>query len=184
MRAGRRTKLTIGLQRKLCAIIATPCTIRTACEACGISETSFYEWIRRGEAGEKPFSQFADAVAHARARGKIRVVNDLWQCKDPRVKLELLSRIYPNEFGRRDLAPIPVEPQPEPRPAVAFVLADRKSVSFEEAQKIYGDFPVQESPGESPKDGWKDAENRRFTRHGGIVELEPLDGDEDRRGQT
>jgi hypothetical protein len=72
----------------------------SACEATNVSETAFYSWIRRGEEGERPFAQFAQAVAGARGKGKIKVQRDIWGCNDPRVKLELLARIYPEEFGR------------------------------------------------------------------------------------
>jgi len=69
----RRTKLSQSLQREMCRIIAMPFTIQSALEPTGLSTSAFQEWIRRGEAGERPFAQFAEAIMHARGVGKIRI---------------------------------------------------------------------------------------------------------------
>lgn len=74
----------------------------------GVSETSFYEWIRRGgqdaDSGlETEFSQFAAAVKDARADSdmtdlaaiKDAINNGTWQAAAWR-----LERRYPKDFGR------------------------------------------------------------------------------------
>jgi len=38
------------------------------CEACGVRETAFYAWIRRGENGERPASSSRKAVSFSSAR--------------------------------------------------------------------------------------------------------------------
>jgi hypothetical protein len=106
---GRRTILNRALARALCKIIATPCTIRSACVSCGVSESAVYEWIRRGEAGERPFAQFVQALTRARGCGKVKIQRDIWASDNPRVKLELLARLYPNEFADRRPLPVPLE---------------------------------------------------------------------------
>ena len=98
---GRKTKLTKTIQRDVCRIIALPCTIRSACEACGISESTFNHWITRGEAGERPFSEFSTAVTRPRGVGKVKIARSILDSDDVRVKLEYLARVYPDEFGRR-----------------------------------------------------------------------------------
>jgi hypothetical protein len=114
MKRGRRTLLTTKLQSQLCGYLSDCCTIRTACEATGISETSFFEWVRRGEAGERPFAQFAQGVTRARGRAKARIVHSLLDEKDWRARLELLARVFPDEYGRRE--PVPPPPAPPPPP--------------------------------------------------------------------
>src|SRR5438477_9666606 len=103
---GRRTLCTPQTMKALCKIIASACTIKTACEACSVSETSFHEWIRRGEAGEQPFAQFAASVTRARGRGKAALVASIIDHPDWRAKLELLARVYPEEYGRTVERPI------------------------------------------------------------------------------
>jgi hypothetical protein len=112
---GRRTLLNAKLQKEICGYLSDCCTIRTACEATSISETSFFDWIRRGEAGERPFAQFAQAVTRARGRAKAMIVRSLLDEKDWRARLELLARVFPDEYGRRDPVP-PPPPPPEPPP--------------------------------------------------------------------
>ena len=136
MKRGRRTKLTPELARRLCKIIAMPSTVRTACQCCSVSETAFFSWVRRGEKGEKVYAQFAQRLMRARGLGKIKILRSIWDSDDVRVKLEALSRIYPDEFARVE------RPQPQPEPPekkinVAFIV-DTKGKSLEEVAS----FPV------------------------------------------
>lgn len=108
-------RLPRGLvHEQICGYLSNCCTIRTACEVTDISETAFFEWIRRGEAGERPFAQFAQAVTRARGRAKARNVRSLLDEKDWRPRLELLARVYPDEYGRREIVPLPPQPAPPP----------------------------------------------------------------------
>ena len=105
-RRGRKCKLTPLLARQFCKIVATPCTLRSAAEACGVSEKTVFEWLSRGEKGEQPFSDFRKALTRARGIGKVKVQRSIWDCDDSRVKLELLARIYPDEFARTAERPL------------------------------------------------------------------------------
>jgi hypothetical protein len=130
----------------LCKIIAMPCTVRSACQATGTGEATFFEWLSRGEKGEQPFAEFAEAVTRARGQGKVKVQRNIWDSNDPRVKLELLARIYSDEFGRVEVREIPVV-QDEKRINVAFILnmpdGSQRQTSFEEAQKMFATFPIE-----------------------------------------
>ncbi len=148
MKRGRRILLNAKLQKQICGYLSDCCTIRTACEATGISETSFFEWHRRGEAGEQPFAQFAQAVTRARGRAKVRIVRSLLDEKDWRPRLEMLARVFPDEYGRRDIVPPPSEAIPA-MPPIRYVLSmpngEQRETTFEEAQKIFaGHFPIRE----------------------------------------
>jgi hypothetical protein len=150
MKGGRRSKLDTKLQKQICGYLSDCCTIKTACEASGISETSFFEWIRRGEAGERPFAQFTQAVTRARGRAKARIVRSLLDEKDWRPRLEMLARVFPDEYGRRDIVP-PPEPIPaSPMPGMTLVLSmpngEKRPTDFKEAEKIFcGHFPRRDT---------------------------------------
>ena len=118
---GRKTLCTPGLTKQLCKLIAGACTIKTSCEACGVSEKSFHEWIVRGAGGEQPFSQFRDAVMRARGRFKARVCKSIIEDRDWRARLELLSRVYPEEFGRTEPRILVVQQTPPEAPQPAEV---------------------------------------------------------------
>jgi hypothetical protein len=116
-RPGRRTLCTPEKTKELCKLISHACTIRTACEASNVSESAFNHWIRRGEAGEKPFSQFAAAITRARGKAKVRLVRSIANADDWRAKLELLARVYPSEYARTEPRVIVIQqPPPPPMP--------------------------------------------------------------------
>jgi hypothetical protein len=112
---GRKTLCTPELTRRLCNFIAGACTIQTACEACGVSEKSFFEWLGRGERGEEPFSQFRASVMRVRGVAKAKIVRSILDYPDWRAKLEILARVFPNEYARTEPRVIVIQ-QPPPAP--------------------------------------------------------------------
>ena len=108
---GRRTLCTPQKIKALCKLLSTACTIRTACEATSISEASFHDWAARGELGEKPFSEFLDAVTRARGQGKAKLVKSIIDSGDWRAWLEMLARVYPSEYARTEPRVIIVQQQ-------------------------------------------------------------------------
>jgi hypothetical protein len=170
VKRGRRTKLTPTLQRRLCKIIAMPCTIRSACEATGTGEATFFEWLSRGEKGEQPFAEFTEAVMRARGDGKTKILRSIWDSDDVRVKLEALARIYPAEFGRVDVRPLP-QPEPEKKINVAFFLENPQGKTWEEITN----FPRAETSEELTK-------SRAGTSPGLEPESELLDANLDELG--
>jgi len=148
---GRRTKLSQSLQRELCRIIAMPCTIQSALESTGLSTSAFHERIRRGEAGERHSRNLRKLLCAQGGVGKIRIARSILDSDDARVKLEYLSRVYPAEFGRREVVPLPPQPPP-PEPSIRFTVHRVPDVDvswFMElkaklaAAGIKTDFPVQ-----------------------------------------
>jgi hypothetical protein len=111
---GRRTLCTPQKIRALCKFLSGACTIRTACEATGISEASFHDWVARGERGEKPFSEFLQAVTRARGEGKAKLVKSIIGSRDWRARLEILARVYPSEYARTEPRIIIVQQPPAP----------------------------------------------------------------------
>jgi hypothetical protein len=157
-RRGRRTKLDVKLQRQICGYLSDCCTIRTACEATGISESSFYLWVEKGEEGRSPYKEFSEAITRARGRAKARIVHSLLDEKDWRARLELLARVFPDEYGRRE--PVPPPPAPPPPPPdlsksirlTCYGAPDVDLMQFMElkgkleATGIKTDFPIIDTP--------------------------------------
>jgi hypothetical protein len=65
--AHRKTKLTPEVQQKIVDAILEGAYDWVAARAAGIHKDTFYFWLQRGEAGESPYSDFSDAIDHARA---------------------------------------------------------------------------------------------------------------------
>ena len=63
---GRPTLCTPEMVDALVARVRAGVPINRACGAAGISQTTFYEWMRRAESGEEPYAQFADRVTIAK----------------------------------------------------------------------------------------------------------------------
>jgi transposase len=77
---GRKTVLTRQLQEKICQLIRAGTYDYVAAEASGISRTTFFDWVRRGEgrsdrATAPAYVQFVNAIrlAHAEARAAAEV---------------------------------------------------------------------------------------------------------------
>jgi transposase len=108
MPAGRPSKLTPELTKRLCDWLEAGNFIETACDMEGISRESFYEWLRRGERAWSNdiepvnYVQFSDMVKKAMARMEILTINDLragpmnWQAK-----AWWLERRHPDRWGNR-----------------------------------------------------------------------------------
>jgi hypothetical protein len=60
-KAGRPTILTGELTRKICGLIEAANSIAVTCGLVGVSQSAFFEWQRRGDAGEEAFVQFSQA---------------------------------------------------------------------------------------------------------------------------
>jgi len=66
-----KLKLTSELQKKICDLIASGSFNNRAAEACGISETTFYDWFSRGEKSTKGvYANFYNAVKQAEAESE------------------------------------------------------------------------------------------------------------------
>jgi hypothetical protein len=139
-RRGRKSLCTPALTQRLCKHISNACTVQSACECEGISTKSFHEWIARGEKGEQPFSQFRDAVTRAKGRFKARVCKSIIEDRDWRARLELLSRIYPDEFARTAERPLPPQPL-EPITPAPMVVNIHRTPESDEAAKLFGPIP-------------------------------------------
>lgn len=130
---GRPSKLTPELQSQIVQLITAGCYPEVAAGACGISRTTFYEWMQRA-AGQHPdrpatkeLSAFADAISEAVDKSEVRLVLKLAEYEEgkrkgkrkPWVKSRLtmgqvvaaqwkLSRRFPDRWGQRPMASVAV----------------------------------------------------------------------------
>lgn len=109
VKRGRKSKLTKKLIQEICRYIEAGNYAKTACLACGISEPTFYDWLKKGEQalkeGEKNiFSEFLKSIKEARAKAEIRNVAIINKAATDNAKHAewWLERTNPEFWGRKD----------------------------------------------------------------------------------
>jgi hypothetical protein len=143
---GRKTLLTPTLQARVCKLLRGGCNIKTACNICGVGETTFHEWKNRGRCGEETYASFFSETSRARDSFKADLLNIVVKAADKEARHAewLLERYWPNEFGRsepreiilvREPAPLRVESQPpQVRTETRWT---KKEIPFSKAQLKY-----------------------------------------------
>jgi hypothetical protein len=115
--------------------------VQSACECEGISTKSFFEWLRRGETGEAPFSKFSYAVTRARGRFKARVCKSIIEDRDWRARLELIARIYPQEFARTEPRIIMVPAEAAAANPTTVIVNVERSAESDAQVELFGERP-------------------------------------------
>jgi transposase len=121
-RRGAPYKITPEIQTKLVNALKGGNFIQVACDYAGIAYSTFYDWLSRGERGQREFVEFSNAVRDAMSQGEMKLVITLdkyavgrpakfdtqgrliedsitpdWKCA-----LAMLERKFPQRWGRRD----------------------------------------------------------------------------------
>jgi len=106
---GRHSKLTDELLTKICKYIEAGNYAKTACLACGISEVTFYDWIKKGEQAinegkDNKYTKFLKSIKEARAKAEIRNVAIINKAATDNAKHAewWLERTNPEYWGRKD----------------------------------------------------------------------------------
>ncbi len=113
--AGRRTKLTPEVQAIIIETLQGGGYAVTACARANISQSKYYEWLKKGEEGRSPYREFREAVKKAEAEAEFKAVllvlsvafdpeNPNWQAA-----MTYLERRYPERWGRRDRTKVDME---------------------------------------------------------------------------
>lgn len=101
----RGTKLTPKLGKQIVDLIKQGSYANAAAQACGVSESTYYEWLRQGEkAVDGIFRLFYEEVQKAQAVPEVKVTNALYQNAlggDTRAQIEFLSRRYKKRWGNQ-----------------------------------------------------------------------------------
>lgn len=102
---GRNTLLTKELQDSICQSIRDGLYIYRACQLHGVSKDSYFRWLKQGEAGEYPFSDFYDAVKKAEAEDIEARIKEARSFGADRKSWEQVFRYlesrYPSEYGKK-----------------------------------------------------------------------------------
>lgn len=105
---GRPYKLTEARTKRVAEALASGCYREVAARAAGLSHSSFYSYMEKGEADELEgretiFSRFRNAVLEAEAKAETEAVSiiraaapETWQAA-----AWLLERKHPDRWGRR-----------------------------------------------------------------------------------
>jgi len=102
-KGGRGSKFSEEIVRKLIASIQAGNYIETACRYAGISHTTFYRWLEKGEKSRSgKFRDFVRQIEEALAISEQKMVLEINKAEDWRAKAWLLERRFPERWGRRD----------------------------------------------------------------------------------
>ena len=97
---GRPTLCTPEVIDRLCAEMEALGFVGAACARANVHKSTVLDWVRRGEAGEAPFSDFSARWARARAQANARHVEAIQASPDWRARAWLLERAAPDEYPR------------------------------------------------------------------------------------
>ena len=110
---GRLSKLTSKVEETIVQAIRAGNYASVAAEYAGVSESTFYNWLRRGrEESEGPFRSFHDAVRGAERESEVRAVAIVQKHMDGnwQAAMTFLERKHPERWGRRDQLRVEVSP--------------------------------------------------------------------------
>ncbi len=112
-----KTKLTEELIEDICKRLRAGWYAKVSAASVGISESTYYRWIERGKKAlaleeegkevpesEKIYREFWESVRQSDAVGEGMLVTAIFSKikEDWRAALEILSRKYPNRWGRKE----------------------------------------------------------------------------------
>jgi hypothetical protein len=117
MTVGRPTKLTPKLQAEICTSLATGAYVETAAAVHGVSKMTLYDWLKRGNNGEKPYVGFLDAIKSAEAASEQLALSRIdTAAEDPKnwtAAAWRLERKHPDRWGRREKVDLSIEGEVE-----------------------------------------------------------------------
>ena len=100
----RPTKLTDAVQARIVQAVRSGCYAEVACRSAGISPSTYYRWLQKGE-GERSglYAEFAAAVHLADAEAEVYAVATIRQAMptDWRAALAFLERRHPGRWRRQ-----------------------------------------------------------------------------------
>jgi hypothetical protein len=110
--SGRKTKLTKELTDEIVKRIRAGNYIKVACQAVGISQTAYFDWINKGEQGIEPYAEFLGAVKKAESEAHVNFVAIIasqaptqWQAA-----AWWLERKFPGQWAKKEKIEIQQEP--------------------------------------------------------------------------
>ena len=108
----RPTKLTPDVRDRIATMIQAGAYAEQAARAAGISASSYYSWMERGE---RPFSEFSETIKTAEAVAEQERVSRIQEAADAgtwQAAAWWLERRFPGRWGRRNPEPPATAPGP------------------------------------------------------------------------
>jgi Helix-turn-helix domain len=142
---GRPIELTDELAIEIAKYLIEGNSIADAAALAGIGERTYHDWIKRGEAGEEPFSQFSQLCRAARADGRRRLVRTLRVAakKDWHAALAFLARSDPANWGTKSESKVDVTSNGETIQTVIYIPDNgRESTGDPTAAGTAADLPI------------------------------------------
>jgi hypothetical protein len=108
VKTGRKLAIVVDpkLLDRICNLLRQGCSVRTTCECVGLSQSCFFDYMRRSNPDatdhDPRFLEFAERATRARGEGKARLVALVNEAAthDWRAAVALLERLSPAEYGR------------------------------------------------------------------------------------
>lgn len=143
-RPGRPSALTPEVREGLLQAFRLGATVKIACGAMGVGETSFYRWMARGESATSgQYREFWQDVNVARDRGDLELLALVRKAskKDGRLALELLSRRHPKAYARQDRTTVRHEGHDGGPVKVAAVVANLGDLTPDQLRAMLAEAP-------------------------------------------
>jgi transposase len=104
---GRPTTLTPEIQERIISLILNGNYARTAALCVGVTETTFYRWLQRGELeGSGLYWEFGEALKAAEAQAEAEAVGEVRMASRNKEQwaagMTWLERKFPTRWGRQD----------------------------------------------------------------------------------
>lgn len=90
----RPRKLNDKRQTALIKLIKTGVSIADACAHVGIAQSTYYDWMARGEAGDEGFTEFSEAISRARVDAKITAIGTIRTAMSPFTQKSTKTQTY------------------------------------------------------------------------------------------
>ena len=99
----RRTKLTLETQANIIKALKAGNNRKDSSLYAGISEQTFYTWMKRGREGESPYAEFLESVKIAESQAVVRNVAIIQKAAEETWQAAAwwLERKRPDEWARR-----------------------------------------------------------------------------------
>ena len=106
---GRKTKLQDDIQQRLTLAIERGLTIADACTYSGISERTYYYWLKKepktieNPKEQKKFMQFLQNIKKAQSECQMYCLDFIMKDKSWQSKAWLLERRFPDRWAKKDM---------------------------------------------------------------------------------
>lgn len=97
---GRPTVYSVELADRLINEVRRG-SVPRACKKLRLAESTFYDWVIRGEGGEKPFSDFSERYLKAKDERVHYLEEKVVETGDANTALKLLANIQPKRHSAR-----------------------------------------------------------------------------------